>query len=694
MSLFSLVTERTYTHDLSAFYAYVQTQHPVLDFLAQFRSGLSQKDCGQLSQCLGRLLLISRDLDLECTLSDFLDYGGCEVLSWQLRICGDSIRTLQPCLFIVKELERSNKQVLIDLCTDSSMLTGIFQSLRDERDVDKVVLLLEELLSQFLPRNFSLIHVPTFFTLLTTAKGRTLAYLCRVLAYLLYDSEDKLDLFKAIDPARRPFGPSILEINHCVVASVPSLIPRLIHLLNSPHISLLRHLPSRDIEDTARQDVWAADDLELTELNAQEFASHLIEVIFVLSVLLAGPRKIQVADRLFQCGFVEVACRLLDVLDWRVAGRGGNAEPALKIQLLRLINNYCEIKSDERLSKALMTETERKAVYEGVISTLLQCHLYNFEDLMDVFAYKQGHKATSTMEFLSLHSLSDTLNKLVVEVNPQKRWNPPQFTVPLEEQGLMARLVQAFRVCGDNTNRLLLSSCIEGFLRSADVITQLFIIQTGLLPDLLKILRDDACEANFRQASFDLLGEVLKFNKGAFICLSHLLSFSEQRKWIDFCLTRIVDSNVFLRALLLSTSYFDSIDKRRTDFFLKKFAPKFSASLPIFSYFHDHRLSVLSSLLTSIQVKALSQDSIFHIDISCLNTSVMFFILSHDKAQLLALLRQESTEAVSNFSALLVFWLKFYLKRGRDAHGIEQSSRVPFSLWKDTVKELRSLLPV
>ena len=694
MSVFTLLTQRTYTHDLAAFHAYMQAQHPTLDFLAHFRTALTHKDTDQLSQCLGRLLLISRDLDLDCTLSDFLDYGGCEVLSWQLRVCGDSIRTLQPCLFIVKELERSNKQAIVDLCMDSSMLTGIFQSLRDERDVDKVVLLLEELLSQFLPRNFSLGHVPSFFALLTVAKGRTLAYLCRVLAYLLYDSEDKLDLFKAIDPARRPLGPSILEINHCIIASVPSLIPRLIHLLGSPHISLLHHLPSQDIEDTARQDIWAEADLELTELNAQEFASHLIEVIFVLSVLLAGPRKIQVAERLFQCGFVEVACGLFDGLDWRVAGRGGNAEPALKIQLLRLINNYCEIKSDERLCKALMTEAERKAVYEGVISTLLQCHLYNFEDLMEAFAYKQGHKAADTLEFLSLHSLPDTINKLVVEVNPQKRWTAPVFAVPLGEQGLMARLVQAFRVCEDNTNRLLLSSCIEGFLRSADVLTQFFIIQTGLMPDLLKTLRDDTCEANFRQASFDLLGEVLKFNKGAFICLSHLLSFSEQRKWIDFCLTRIVDSNVFLRALMLSASYFDSIDKRRTDFFLKKFAPKFTTSLPIFTYFHDHHLSILSNLLTSIQVKALSQDSISHTDISCLNTSVMFFILAQDKEQLLSLLRQESGEAISNFSALLVFWLKFYLKRGRDAHGIEQSSRVPFSLWKDTVKELRGLLPV
>lgn len=609
MSLFTLISQRTYIPDLTAFNGYLQTLHPALDFLAKFRIALSQQDCDQLTQYLARLLMISRELDLDCSLSDFLDYGGCDVLSWQFRTCGNSVRTLQSCLFIVKELERSNKSVLVDLCSDSSMLAGIFRSLRDEREVDQVVQLLEELLSQFLPRNFSLMHVPAFFTLLTAAKGRTLAYLCRVLAYLLYDSEDKLDLFKALDPVKKPLGPSILEINHCVISSIPLLIPRLIHLLRSPHIPLLHLLPSRDIEDTSRQDIWAEEVLEETELNAQEIASHLIEVVFVLSVLLAGPRRIQVAERLFECDFVGVACRLMDVLNWKTAGRGGNAEPALKIQLLRLINNYCEIKTNERISRVLLTDKEREMVHEGVIRNLLSCHLYNYEDLLEAFTCKQGHAAADTMEFLSIHSLPDMINKLVVEMNPQKRWEELAYTVPQEQQGLMARLVHAFKVCGDNTNKLLLSSCIESFLRSADVFTQFFIIQTGLITELLTILHSEVCESNLMQASFDLLGEVLKFNKGAFICLSHLLSFSEQRKWIDFCLTRIVDSNVFLRSLMLSANYFNSVDKRRTDFFLKKFAPKFTTSLPIFSYFHDHQLSILSSLLTSIEVKALSQDS-------------------------------------------------------------------------------------
>ena len=692
MSLLTVLTHRTFTQDLTAFHHYLRTCHPALDFIAQCKVALSEKCYKKISETLTRLLRICRDLDVSCSLSEFLDYGGVDILSWQLRICAEDMRTLHPCLIIVKELERSHKPVLTELCLDAGVLAGIFKSLKDEPEVDKVVLLLEELLSLFLPRNYSLLHVPSFFNLLQTAHSRALAYLCRILAYLLYDSEDKLDLFKSTDPVRKSFGPSTLETNHCVIVSVPGLIPRLCSLLDSPHVAILAYLPSRDIEDTSRQDIWSATHLDPTELNAQELASHQIEVVFVLSVLLAGPRRLQVAQRLLECDFVRVICRLFDVLDWKIAGKGGNAEPALKIQLLRLINNYCEIKSEERFSAALVTDTERSSVYEDVVYNLLSCHLYNYEDLVSVYEFKHGFRPPTTLDFLSSHSLPTLINKLVSETNPSKRWKKPVFTVEKAKQGLMTRLVQAFKECEDNTNKLLLSSCIEGFLRSADVFTQLFIIQTGLLSDMLAILNDDTCESNIIQATFDLLGEVLKFNKGAFLCLNHLISSTEQRRWVDYCMTKIVDSNVFLRSLLLSTSYFDSIDSHRTDFFLKKFAPKFSTSLAIFNRFHDQSLSILSNLLKSIQVKSLSQDSNHHIDISCLNTSIMFFILCSDKSRLLAILRKENPEIVDNFNELLSFWLRFYLRRGRDAHGIQQSSRVEFGRWKATVEELRRLL--
>ena len=70
----------------------------------------------------------------------------------------------------------------------------------------------------------------------------------------------------------------------------------------------------------------------------------------------------------------------------------------------------------------------------------------------------------------------------------------------------------------------------------------------------------------------------------------------------------------------------------------------------------------------------------------------MFFILCQDRAKLLTELRAENENAVKNFSELLAFWLKFYLRRGRDAHGIQQSSRVPFSIWRSTVEEIQVLL--
>ena len=83
--------------------------------------------------------------------------------------------------------------------------------------------------------------------------------------------------------------------------------------------------------------------------------------------------------------------------------------------------------------------------------------------------------------------------------------------------------------------------------------------------------------------------------------LSHILGDKEQKALLLQCQGTIIDSNVFLRAVLLSrptSTLWINVDS----FFLKKYAPKSHISLSLFRSFSDTKLDILVKLLTCVQV--------------------------------------------------------------------------------------------
>lgn len=61
------------------------------------------------------------------------------------------------------------------------------------------------------------------------------------------------------------------------------------------------------------------------------------------------------------------------------------------------------------------------------------------------------------------------------------------------------------------------------------------------------------------QTAFDLLGEILKFNKRTILIFESSLSSAELERICEKLTSNIIDSNVFIRSLLISLYRFNSV---------------------------------------------------------------------------------------------------------------------------------------
>lgn len=120
--------------------------------------------------------------------------------------------------------------------------------------------------------------------------------------------------------------------------------------------------------------------------------------------------------------------------------------------------------------------------------------------------------------------------------------------------GLLAKVIQAFMSESDDSPyRFWLASCVESFLRGSSVEEQLFVAQSGLLAHLLVHVTSERIHcAGSLQTSFDLLGELCKGSIETLRLLMSLLDELSFRRLMDVVGSNLVDSNVFVRSLILS----------------------------------------------------------------------------------------------------------------------------------------------
>lgn len=274
------------------------------------------------------------------------------------------------------------------------------------------------------------------------------------------------------------------------------------------------------------------------QFNAMLLGPYQCEVLFVLCTLLGGRRKLDAQDALDRLGVVPVLDDMFQRLPWYrreeqnaeddnsgndddgdnnnnedqngsvhqpngIHGPGCECTPesALCVQYLRMIHNFCDRDCDNYEGRRLLlSDSEKRLIFSGE-------------------SIESGAAAAT--------------------VNP----------------GLLTKLTQAFiRESDESPYRFWLASCIESFLRGSSSREQLYVAQeSGLLEHLAEEISSDKLHcAGSLQTSFDLLGELGKGNAKVIGLLVNELDEESFRRLMSVAAANLVDSNVFIRSLLLS----------------------------------------------------------------------------------------------------------------------------------------------
>jgi hypothetical protein len=269
-----------------------------------------------------------------------------------------------------------------------------------------------------------------------------------------------------------------------------------------------------------------SDAANILQFNGLLLGPFQVEVLFVLCTVLGGRRKIDAQEILKRRGIVPVLSDMFERLPWnslspsreivvRSGGRGSfgesnrssgihgpgcdcTPESALCVQYLRLLHNFCDRDCDNYDGRRLLlSPSERIFIFENSLS----------------------------MDY-GISGLSP---------------------------GLLSKVIVAFMGESDESPyRFWLASCVESYLRGSSAAEQVFVVKTGLLSFLMNEITSQRLHcAGSLQTSFDLLGELCKGNTEVLQLLVGMLDEEKFRRLMSVSAANLVDSNVFIRSLLL-----------------------------------------------------------------------------------------------------------------------------------------------
>ncbi|CAN8017405.1 unnamed protein product [Ixodes persulcatus] len=503
-----------------------------------------------------------------------------------------------------------------------------------------------------------------------------LANFCKILAISLSDLdvyEHKTSLYAQCKEKKRKDFTCVRDMNQEVILSVPGILERLVHIACAkPYtprfpsaagemnhwMQWIERQVSACVQGrpTARPDFvggisqWNRDTGRFQHEAALQISAEMTfraEAVYILGLLLAGKRRREVQRALAALRLIPRLSDLFDHFVWKYnAGRGRmpghnvncecSPEVALKIQVLRLVHSFCE-----------------HAQYKHVMLSWSE------------YSELKRNEAARSVESPRLdRSLMCTGSK-----------------------GLLTKIVEVLKKeTGSSTFRFWLSRAIESYLRgctsSAD---QDFLLSRGLLQLVAgSLVSLGVRQKEVLQSSFDLLGELVKFNVRAFRQLDKVLSTeAKQKKLLQLVNGYLVDSNMFVRSLVLSQEHLSSSSDKET----RDYAERRSCVL---SHIAEPRtrLRYLRKLVSLVNVSSLTQENV-----SCVNTALVLLMFAEQRGQLsdyLAALGAPSGGLLPNLLDLLHFWQDHYLHKDKDCSALEKSSRISFSRWKAMVHSLVS----
>ncbi|XP_052817711.1 short transient receptor potential channel 4-associated protein-like isoform X2 [Mya arenaria] len=585
------------------------------------------------------------------------------------------------------------EEVTTYLMEQEDVLSYMFTLLAHQKTFINACQLIEDML-QSKKILLDLNKINNIQTLIQCLRDEQLANFCRILAVAISDLDiydNKSSLFAQNKQKRSKGFINVRDINQELLLSIPELLPRLVNLavsktytprypgmqseldcwmewIENQMAEESHDLPVDDEMDdfiggvtaptTAGSPMLLQQGLKITEELVQR-----VEVVYVLGLFLLGKHRKKVQRKLAELKLAPGLSELFDQFIWkcqvgryssRHRMRGHNAacecspEVALKIQFLRLVHSFCDHSDYKHL---LLSKNELNEV-------------------------KRINAKAGSLQLLNL----DNVNKLLMCRG---------------SKGLLTKIVDVMKKePTTSTFRFWLARAVESYLRgNTSYCDQIFLMRRGLLQHVASNIVDhEIRHKEILQSSFDLLGELVKFNIEAFKTFDSILTTQEKcDKFINTVNRNLVDSNMFIRSLILSLEHFRAEDENQKDY------SKRDSKLLNYIADFSRQLDYLYRLISIIDVQNLTQENV-----SCLNTTLVFLMFANRKHQLgryLQALKDEkegmlevngSVQFMTNFRDLLVFWQDHYLHKDKDCSALEKSSRISFDYWKQTVATLVS----
>ncbi len=462
-----------------------------------------------------------------------------------------------------------------------------------------------------------------------------------------------------------------------------------------------------------------------------KFGSYQIEMLFVLSTLLGSKRKADVQNQLSKLNIIELMNSYLEYIEWgniysknqrpslneennnpdddsAYHGNGCNCDcdSALKIQYLRLIYSFC-CRDADNLDNKLKLFSEKDiqmfldAGYLDLIKIIIKDKYDYYKNKTNIkfnkefITLKEALKLDDEKEMERIKNTYENIESLLFKIcSPDNIKNLIQFYNKSDnEMGLFIKLIFKYmQECYFSSARFWISSCIEVILRGNNSFLQTYSIYSGLLYCLMNdILYGKQDKNQTLQISFDILGELVKFNRCSILmmdyCLCDNVEFIEFNKKV-LSKETLIDSNVFLRALILSIYFFDVNDKNMglTE---KEY---FTNNSKICKFIKENLCKLFLSLITVVKVIHINQTNI-----SCINTALIILIMKYlqSKQNLANFLREfrekegkQGLEGLDNYKMLLKMWKKFYNYRSKDSTSLLYSSTIDFNVWQNVTNIL------
>eukprot|EP00794_Sanderia_malayensis_P018931 gene18931-20836_t len=500
------------------------------------------------------------------------------------------IRTI--CLEILHEVFLSIESVAINISGNHDIIEYLFFMMEDTRTFGPASVVLEDLLAS----NRTIIdlsRIRNLQRLVASLRDSNFASFCRILSSVIVDidfSEDRNTLVaQDREEETRAAEKSIADSNQALLLSYPELLSRMAKLagtsLGMPSTILSSLLPTtssiegqqlnRDSLSALLDDLLALDNEHDDAAGSEDAESNIalmlprrmrnihevmykVEILYVLTLFLNGKHKAEVQCKLGDLKIIPALSDLFDKLGWT--------------------------QSSDRFPS------------------------HNHAESDDCDCTPQSALKLQFLRFI--HSFSDHSHSLRCG----------------GEIGLLTKIVNVLKDTPPNNSlRFWLSRAVEGFLRgSVSPPDQHFLLEKGLVEHLLgDILNPETKSKEILQSSFDLLGELMKFNQPAFQRFNNCIVTDKQfGTFISIMTSNVVDSNMFIRCIVLSLERFSSgraaLPSNRTSCRLSNLINKW-----------EHKMYLIYKLITAISVDNLTQENV-----SCLNTTLIFLMFAYNHGQL------------------------------------------------------------